>query len=61
MLSLREELESIRAKLETLQLDYTALSVKYGYEVSVNCELIDLCRAHGIKYRSGLDISKWPK
>ena len=58
---LRRELDKIRDELVEVRRRYQALEVKYGYEIHVNSELIDLCRLHGIKYRPGLDIANWDK
>ena len=61
VLALRRELASTQAELKALQKRYTALDVKYAQESVINLELIDLCKLHGIRYRPGLDISKWDK
>lgn len=58
-LALRDDLASAQAALEKLKRDYRSLEVRFGYEITVNSELIDLCRANGIRYRSGLDMSTW--
>ena len=61
VLALRHELASTKEKLNALQKRYTALDVKYAQEAVINLELIDLCKRQGIKFRPGLDISKWDK
>lgn len=60
-LALRDSLASSQAALEKLRKDYQRLEVRFGYEVTINNELVDLCRTHGIRYRSALDSSTWDK
>lgn len=52
---LQRENESLRAVIAELKLSYSSLETKYGYEVYLNSELVDLLNAHDIPYRKFLD------
>lgn len=55
---LREELKDSRALIEKLKHDYRDLETRYGYEIYLNSELVDLLNAHSIPYREALDYKK---
>lgn len=55
---LEKEIESLHAEIERLRRDLRACEVKYGYEVTINSELIDLLKAHKISFRQVLDRGK---
>ena len=59
MRELKADYNDLKMRYEMLLAENHAISLKFGFEVQVNNELIDLCRANGIKYRSNLDSSKW--
>lgn len=52
---LKNELDFNKAELNKLRKRYHDLEVKYGYEVHLNCELCDICKAHGYDFRPLLD------
>ena len=53
--SLRDQLRESQIAFDELQRRYTNLEVAYSREVLLNTELTDLCRAHGVSFRSALD------
>lgn len=50
------EVETEKIRLEERVRD---LEFKYRCESVVNMELLDLCRAHGVRYRPGLAARPW--
>lgn len=64
VVELRDSREFAKLKLECerLQIDLMRtknqlqlLEQKYGYEVYLNNELVDLCKSHGVPFRRHLD------
>ena len=57
-LKLEAEVARLKEELTKLQTEYANLEVRYGYEVTVNGELVDLLREHKIKFRPALEAAK---
>lgn len=55
---LHKEIDSLRQQIERLKRELRACENKYGYEVMLNGELVDLLRAHHIPFRELLDKAK---
>lgn len=49
--ALRREIENLRFQVRDLKTAYQNLENKYGYEVYLNGELVDLLREHQIPFR----------
>lgn len=52
--ALRARVEALEEEAARLKAEYNRVEYKYRCEVIINCELVDLCRAHGVKYRPAL-------
>lgn len=48
----------LRDQLAAMQQRFLDLEVRYGYEVHLNNELVDLCRSAGVSFRPALDRAK---
>lgn len=59
VLALRAKVAELEAKLaeETARADRA--EYRHRCESIVNQELVDLCRAHGVRYRPALDRRPW--
>lgn len=55
-----DQIRQLRQQLEDLQQQYQHLEIRYGWEVMLNNELVDLCREKGVNFRPALDRSKRP-
>ena len=55
---LRELLKEKDQALSKLQMDYHSLERRFGYEVLLNGELIDILKANGISFREHLEYKK---
>lgn len=51
---LRSQVSDLEAQVERLQSELNRLEYLYRCETLVNCELTDLCRAHGIRVRPSM-------
>ena len=60
---LRARLDASEAARMAIQEKYNRLELMYGNEVHINNELVDLCKASGIRFRKGLrtDWLSWDK
>jgi hypothetical protein len=56
---LEERVKALERERERLRRDVLDLEYKFRCESIVNQELIDLCRASGVKFRPGLDARTW--
>lgn len=58
-----DELQALRARVKVLEAKLEGESAraeyKYRCEVVVNGELVDLCRANGIRFREALKERPW--
>lgn len=54
---LRECLKASDTALRALQAKYNRLELDYCNEMHVNMELVDICKANGIRFRQGLKLS----
>lgn len=54
----QSKIEDLQSQLKALQARHNALEVQYGYEVTLNNELCDLCRSQGISFRPALEHAK---
>ena len=57
---LREELKKSEERFNQLKREYHQLERKFGYEVLLNGELIDILKEHDISFRDRLDYRKHP-
>lgn len=57
---LQADLLSANLEIDKLKSELRSLEHKFGWEVTLNGELIDLLNQHNIPYRSLLDYSKHP-
>lgn len=53
--ALMREVAQLRAEIETQRRAYHMLEDRFGVEVYLNAELVDLLKANGIRYRAQLD------
>lgn len=58
--TLRVQLQEAHQKINNLSRELHALEIRYGYEVNLNNELVDLCRSHGVPFRETLDFKRHP-
>lgn len=54
-LELQGRCSALELQCESLTRQLHEVSLKYGQELFINSELIDLCREHGISFRPALD------
>lgn len=54
LVALRNQLSDVQAQLLDLRQEFSRLEFLYRQEVIVNMELLDTCRAHGVKVRRSL-------
>lgn len=59
VLALRARAEALERALEEMKAQRDRAEYKYRCEVVVSGELLDLCRAHGVKYRPSLEKRPW--
>lgn len=57
---LRDQLNDAHAEIEKLKHEHHILEIKYGWEITLNNELIDLCNQYHVPYRDLLDFRKHP-
>lgn len=57
---LREQIKSLEDENQRLRRDFSSLEHKFGYEVLLNGELVDILKAHDIDFRQHLDYRKHP-
>lgn len=57
--ALRARVKALEAKLEGESARADRAEYKYRCEVVVNGELVDLCRANGIRFREALKERPW--
>lgn len=57
-LMLEKEVARLKEELEKVRADYANLEVRYGYEVTINGELVDLLKEHKIKFRPALEAAR---
>lgn len=53
--NLKSQIAALTASLQEEKKRYLRLESRYGDEVQINGQLIDLLREHGIRYRPSLD------
>lgn len=54
VLELRERARKLEQELSKLQEDFKRVEYYYRCESLVNMELLDLCKAHGVKVRASM-------
>lgn len=59
--ALEHEIEALRENIAAEKKRFQSLETKYANLQTVNMELTDLCRYHGIKFRPGVDLKTWDK
>ena len=57
--SLRRRVAELEGKLEEMRAQRDRAEYKYGCEVVINGELVDLCREHGLRVREALRSRPW--
>lgn len=57
---LRNEVSRLHSEVESLTRRLSTLEQRFGYEVMLNSELIDLLNMNHISYREHLDFKKHP-
>ena len=52
--NLRDQLRDLQVSYDKLKKDFRQLEVRYGEEVHLNSELVDILKAHKISFREAL-------
>lgn len=52
---LRSRCEELKSQLDRKEEEYRRLQFRYGCEVTLCTELLDLCKAYKVPYRSSID------
>lgn len=60
VIRLQSELSSLRSEIVSLKKMLSTLEQRFGYEVNLNAELIDLLNSYHVPYRDKLDFRKFP-
>lgn len=55
--NLRDQLRDLQSAHDKLKKDFRLLEVRYGQEVHLNNELIDILKSHKISFRDALSHS----
>ena len=55
VLELRSQIAALTARNEELQRQLNQVQYRYGCEVTLCNELVDLCRKHKVPYRKSID------
>lgn len=58
--SLRSQISSLSAQAAALQRQLDTLERRFGYEVQLNAELIDILNDNNIPYRERLNFKMYP-
>lgn len=59
VIALRGRVAALEGELAAAKAALDRVEYRYRCEVVVNTELLDLCRAHGVRYRPGLEQRPW--
>lgn len=60
LIRLQQEIAELQLRNDALHKSLSTLEQKYGYEVLLNSELIDLCKMYNVPFRKELEFKKFP-